>query len=258
MGFFDSLIKIPELIEQDRVNRRNEKWARAQMWAQANAHQIEARDLKLAGLSRTLTAGGAGASVSVRPGAEGEPLPWGGMFGDPLKEALDYYSIAQSQAQVELLKTQAEVQRQVGMSQIANLDANSLRTMSLLPSEQALMESNSIHQRAASALALAQRRNIMRNIQINTPLGITEGGSMLQNFEQFIQRNVQDFFDIPAPTGDVDTPQRPRNAPPTNGTSPDYNNPQVGRQAIRETAEIGRSSSEQTAPDLSILGEELF
>lgn len=128
------------------------------------AHQIEVADLRAAGLSPTLSAGGAGATTPILTPQPTQNLDYS--VGNPLEELQSAYSINRTNEEAKAVRARTLLQ---GVETGARLELmkEQVRNMRMMrPYQQAQLNAQTRQQLASAGLTAAERAAIIHDLNL--------------------------------------------------------------------------------------------
>lgn len=134
-----------------------------------NAHQIEVEDLRKAGLSPTLTAGGAGASAPILTPQPTQNLDYS--FGNPFEEIASAYSINRTKEEAEAIRTRTLLQGFETGARLELMDQQTQQMRELLPGAVAQQQAQARQLLASAGYSQAQAATIIHDLNISRRRG---------------------------------------------------------------------------------------
>lgn len=158
--------KFWELQQQGKQYRKqNVQWQmeynlqKEQMY---NAHQIEVADLRKAGLSPTLSAGGAGATTPILTPQPTQNLDY--TFGNPLEELQSAYSINRTREEAEAVRKRTILQGFETGARLELMDQQTQQMRALLPGMVAQQQAQVRQLLASAGYSQAQAGAIIHDL----------------------------------------------------------------------------------------------
>lgn len=197
MGFFDAVVGLAQIVENSHQAKaarlqQKEEAEKQRLWSEKRedtAHQREVADLRAAGLSPTLSAGGgAGAGSYQQPIMIPLKHNLGNM--DIMSDLRDSFSINHTRQQTDLVRQQLNEAKQTLPYKLDNLQAQTERMRTILPYEQMHLQAQSRQMLASAGYSAAQASALLRDMELaRQRQTATQNSNIFRDVADFIQGN---------------------------------------------------------------------